>query len=112
METRMCFNQQAFAIRCEWGMHGVAQLAPRSDAVVIVDVLSFTTCVDIVVGNGAVVYPYRWRDASALAYAQSLDAILARPRHQRDAGYSLSPASLITIPAAHVWCCRLPMAPP
>jgi 2-phosphosulfolactate phosphatase len=95
----MCFNQQAFAIRCEWGAHGVAQLAPHSDAVMIVDVLSFTTCVDIAVGNGAVVYPYRWRDVSALAYAQSLDAILARPRHQHDPGYSLSPASLVTIPA-------------
>jgi len=99
VEARMSFNQQAFAIRCEWGANGVAQLAPDSDAVVIVDVLSFTTCVDIAVGNGAVVYPYRWRDASALAYAQSLDAILARPRRQRDIGYSLSPASLVTIPS-------------
>jgi 2-phosphosulfolactate phosphatase len=39
----MSFNPQAFAIRCEWGAHGVAQLAPDSDAVMIVDVLSFTT---------------------------------------------------------------------
>jgi 2-phosphosulfolactate phosphatase len=45
----MFFNQQAFMIRCEWGTCGVAQLAPESDAVVIVDVLSFTTCVEIAV---------------------------------------------------------------
>jgi hypothetical protein len=63
------FNQQAFMIRCEWGACGVAHLVPESDAVVIVDVLSFSTCVDIAVGNGAIVYPYRWQDASAPAKA-------------------------------------------
>jgi 2-phosphosulfolactate phosphatase len=95
----MYFNQKAFDIRCEWGIHGVAQLAPESDAVVIIDVLSFTTCVDIAVGNGATVYPYRWRDASALAYAQAQAAILASARGQGDTGYSLSPTSLGTLPA-------------
>jgi 2-phosphosulfolactate phosphatase len=95
----MFFNQQVFAIRCEWGACGVAQLAPESDAVVIVDVLSFSTCVDIAVGNGAVVYPYRWHDASALAYAHARDAILASPKRQSYSGYSLSPTSLLTIPS-------------
>lgn len=95
----MFFNQQAFAIRCEWGACGVAQLAPESDAVVIVDVLSFTTCVEIAVGHGAIVYPYRWRDDSALAYAESLNAVFANPKRQSHAGYSLSPTSLLTIPS-------------
>ena len=92
-------DQQGFAIRCEWGANGVAQLAPDSDAVIIVDVLSFCTCVDIAVGNGAKVYPYGWGDASALAYAETLDAILAGPRRQQDSGPTLSPASLLTLPA-------------
>ena len=36
----MTFNQCEFDIRCEWGENGVHQLAPISDAVIIVDVLS------------------------------------------------------------------------
>lgn len=99
VEVHVFFNQKAFMIRCEWGTCGVAQLAPESDAVVIVDVLSFTTCVEIAIGNGAVVYPYRWRDAAALAYTQAHDAVLASPERQGHTGYSLSPSSLLTIPS-------------
>ena len=43
----MVFEQQPYDIRCEWGEHGLRHLAARSDAVVIVDVLSFSTSVDI-----------------------------------------------------------------
>jgi 2-phosphosulfolactate phosphatase len=53
--------------------------------------------VDIAVSRGAVVYPYRWRDASAAAYAQSLGAVLAE-RRRHTPGYSLSPASLLHVP--------------
>jgi 2-phosphosulfolactate phosphatase len=95
----MFFDQHEFDIRCEWGENGLRHLLPDSDAVVIVDVLSFSTCVDIAVGNGAIVYPYRWRDASAVAYAHSLGALLAESRRQEASGYSLSPASLLRLPA-------------
>jgi 2-phosphosulfolactate phosphatase len=95
----MFFDQWAFDIRCEWGEAGLRQLVAGSDAVVIVDILSFSTCVDIAAGNGASVYPYRWQDASAAAYAQSLGALLASSRQQRTSDYSLSPASLLHIPA-------------
>lgn len=73
-------------------------LAPISAAVIIVDVLSFSTCVDIAAGNGAIVYPYRWKDARAREYAHRFGAKLAGSRTSKT-GYSLSPASLITIPA-------------
>ena len=73
----MMFDQQPFDVRCEWGMAGLRHLAGSSDIIVIVDVLSFSTCVDIVVSRGAVVYPYRWHDATAAAYAQSLGAVVA-----------------------------------
>jgi 2-phosphosulfolactate phosphatase len=53
--------------------------------------------VDIAVSRGATVYPYRWRDQRAHDYATSLNAVLAE--HDRGAGFSLSPASLLTIPA-------------
>lgn len=95
----MIFNQSEFELRCEWGEQGVAKLAPVSDVVVIVDVLSFSTCVEIATNNGAMIFPYRWKDESAIAYAKSVNAELAHQRDKFSEGYSLSPASVINIPA-------------
>jgi 2-phosphosulfolactate phosphatase len=94
----MFFDQQEFDVRCEWGEHGVRQLTRGSCALVIVDVLSFSTCVDIAVGNGAQVYPYQWTDESAIAYAESLNAVLANFERKYETGYSLAPTSLLQIP--------------
>jgi 2-phosphosulfolactate phosphatase len=93
------FSQDAFLVRCEWGAQGLAALAPTSDVMIIVDVLSFSTCVDLAVGRGALLYPYRWKDERAAEYAASLQALLAQPRRRDAIGYSLSPASLRNIPA-------------
>ena len=96
----MYYDQGAFDIRCEWGAEGLSALLPGSRAVVIVDVLSFSTSVDIAVGNGAVVYPYRTRDHTATDYARSRNALLANAtREFEGGGYSLSPSSLVDIPA-------------
>lgn len=76
---------------------GRCALAPQSEAVVVVDVLSFSTAVDVAVARGAAVLPYRWKDSSAHAFAESKGAILAGPR-SASGGYSLSPASLESIP--------------
>jgi 2-phosphosulfolactate phosphatase len=92
----MIFDQAEFEIRCEWGEQGVKQLAPDSDAVIIVDVLSFSTAVEIATARGATIFPYRWRDESAVQYAHSLGARLA---DKRGSQFSLAPASLINIPA-------------
>lgn len=91
----MTYDQSEFDVRCEWGLQGVRLLAPISDVVIIVDVLSFSTCVDIATGRGAIVYPYRWKDASAEAFALSVDGELAGPSNQ---GYTLSPRTLVSIP--------------
>jgi 2-phosphosulfolactate phosphatase len=91
----MHFNQEAFDIRCEWGENGVARLASVSD-VVVVDVLSFSTYVEIATARGAQVFPYCWSDASAVEFARSIGAELASI--QRGGGrYSLSPTSLVGI---------------
>lgn len=92
----MTYDQSEFQIRCEWGKHGARQLAPISDVVIIVDVLSFTTSVDIAVGRGALVYPFPRMDQSASDYAASIDAELADARRGSDR-YSLSPKSLLNI---------------
>lgn len=91
----MNFNQAKFDVRCEWGEKGVLQLAPISDVIVIVDVLSFSTCIDIVNSRGAIAFPYPWQDESARAFAQSIGAELADKRG--GSRYSLSPASLLSI---------------
>ena len=84
-------------MRCEWGEQGVALLAPVSDVVIIVDVLSFSTAVEIANSQGAVVFPYAWKDETADTFATSVNAEVAGTGHRHD--YSLSPASLLNLPA-------------
>ncbi|WP_199313034.1 2-phosphosulfolactate phosphatase [Microcoleus sp. FACHB-672] len=93
------FDQSEYELRCEWGEQGVVKLAPVSDVVVIVDILSFSTCVDIATNNGAIIFPYRWKDKSAVDYALSVNAELASFNRKLKESYSLSPVSLIDIPA-------------
>jgi 2-phosphosulfolactate phosphatase len=92
----MFFDQQEFDIRCEWGERGVTSLAAISNVVIIVDVLSFSTSVDIAVHQGAAVFPYSWKDDRAAEFAASINAELADPKRTRGK-LSLSPASLINI---------------
>ena len=92
------WDQAEYDLRCEWGLAGVQTLAPISDVLIVVDVLVFSTAVDIAIARGASVLPYRWRDSSAAAFAQSKGALLAS--HRRAAGgYSLSPVSMQALPA-------------
>jgi 2-phosphosulfolactate phosphatase len=51
------FDQAEYDLRCEWGLQGLRHLSPISDAVIVVDILSFSTAVDIVVARGAFVLP-------------------------------------------------------
>lgn len=75
--------QDGFDARFDWGMEGLRALAPEVAAVVIVDVLRFTTCVDVAVSRGAAVEPQRWEGVGT--------------------GGSLSPAELLTIePGTHL----------
>ena len=106
----MWFDQDAYALRCEWGPAGIAALAPCSDVIVLVDVLSFSTCVDVALSRGARVYPYRWRDTSARDFAVSVGAVLAGPRSHEE--ISLSPASLRQLPPGRASCCPHRMGRP
>jgi len=87
------WDQHGFRARCEWGPEGARQLAETSDVIVVVDVISSTTCITIGCEQGALVYPYRFKDSSAEEYAKSLGASLAVHREAVDSlhPYSLSP---------------------
>lgn len=94
----MLYDQAEFDIRCEWGAEGVAQLAPLCDVVIIIDVLSFSTVVEIATARGAIVFPFRSSDEAAHVFAESVNAELADAR-DRDARYTLSSYSLREIVA-------------
>jgi len=91
--------QSGASVRLEWGAAAIEHLAGDVDCVVVVDVMSFSTSVDVAVARGARVYPYAWRDAGALAYAQRLGAEVASTDRRLAQGWSLSPTSLARIPA-------------
>ncbi|GGU42107.1 hypothetical protein GCM10010178_38290 [Lentzea flava] len=57
------FSQEGYQLRLEWGPEGVNALR-GCDVLIVVDVLSFTTSVDLVVGNGGQVRPSRWKPTS------------------------------------------------
>ncbi len=88
-------TQSGFGIRFEWGVQGALAVAPGAAAVVVVDVLSFTTTLSVAIDAGIEVFPYRLRDVSAAAFAASRGAVLAVGRREAGAiGVSLSPVSV------------------
>ena len=89
--------QDGYDVRLEWGREGVALLGTHCAVVVIIDVLSFCTAVDVAVERGAVVLPLPWGDERALDAARRAGATLAGPRGAQ--GLTLSPVSLREIPA-------------
>lgn len=95
------YDQAGFEVRFDWGLAGASVLASVSDVLVVVDVLSFSTAVEVALARGATVIPTGWSDERAAALAAERGAILARGRSQTTSAtpYSLSPASLADLPA-------------
>jgi 2-phosphosulfolactate phosphatase len=89
-------NQDGFDRRLEWGVAGATLLASAVDVLIVVDVLSFTTCVDVVVSRGSQVYPVASDGGEATTVVRDIGGVLAVGRHAVDADhpFSLSPASL------------------
>lgn len=83
-------------VELEWGMAGVEALAPRCDHLVLLDVLSFTTCVEIALSRGAEVLPWRWHNETARVFARERGARMAVRRAGAGPGdLSLSPVSML-----------------
>ena len=90
------FSQEAWPCRCDWGTAAVTALAP-ADVTIVVDVFSFTTCVDVATSRGVTILPYAWNDPSAAEFARAQGAELAGKRRQ--ARYSLDASSYLDAPA-------------
>jgi 2-phosphosulfolactate phosphatase len=96
------WGQHAYGVRLEWGLVGAERIADPRGALVVVDVLSFSTTVSIAVTSGTWVYPYMWGAEQARKYGEKVGAAVAVGRSDVDAAhpYSLSPASIVDAPSA------------
>ena len=82
-------------VALEWGPFGARTLAERSDVVVVVDVLSFSTALTVAIERGARVWPHTGGEP-ARQLAREIDAVLAGNRSSHE-GLTLSPASLMAV---------------
>ncbi|PRW64531.1 2-phosphosulfolactate phosphatase [Actinopolyspora mortivallis] len=84
--------QSGHAVRFDWGIDGLRRLGQECAVLVVVDVLSFATAVDMATGAGAHVLPLPQEDDRARQAAEAAGAVLAGPRGESD--HSLSPSTL------------------
>lgn len=93
------YTQPGSGARFDWGLTGAAELGRVCAALVVVDVLSFTTAVEVAVGRGMRVHPFPWGEQAA-EYARRVGAVAAvgRRRMTPEHPWSLSPAALRTAP--------------
>jgi 2-phosphosulfolactate phosphatase len=92
------YDQEGFAVRFEWGPEGARELGVSSRVVIVVDVLSFSSAVDVAVARGARVHPVAWDRAMTADVTGRGRAIAAVPRSRMSAQhpFSLSPPSMAT----------------
>jgi 2-phosphosulfolactate phosphatase len=97
--TDAVLAQPGTGVRFEWGLAGAAELGRVCAVLVVVDVLSFTTAVDVAVGRGIRVHPFPW-GAQARDYARRIGAAVAvgRSATSPSAPWSLSPLALRDAP--------------
>jgi 2-phosphosulfolactate phosphatase len=103
--------QEGHDVRFQWGPLAAAALT--GGTCVVVDVLRFTTAVEAAVARGVTVYPYRWRDATAAAFADSVRALLAdrgdpaSPSLSASGMDSLSPGTSLVLPSPNGSTCAV-----
>ncbi|MFC0004343.1 2-phosphosulfolactate phosphatase [Micromonospora siamensis] len=93
------YGQPGSGARFDWGLAGAAELGRVCAVLVVVDVLSFTTAVEVAVARGMRVHPFPWGEQAA-EYARRVGAVAAvgRRRTTPEQPWSLSPAALSRAP--------------
>ena len=87
--------QRGFGVRFDWGLEGARRLAPGSGYAVVVDVLSFTTSVSVLVDAGTRVHP---RALHATVEEAAIPVAVGRRATTAERPWSLSPAALRRAP--------------
>jgi 2-phosphosulfolactate phosphatase len=92
-------GQPGAGARFEWGIGGAAELSRVCAVLVVVDVLSFTTAVEVAVSRRMRVHPFPWGE-QANEYAGRIGATAAVRRAEVSAErpWSLSPTALSRAP--------------
>ena len=94
------FSQGRAGVRFEWGMEGAPAVLSQHAALVVVDILSFSTATTIAVAKGTAVYPHAWPSSEVEQFARRHGAAFAVRRRQVDGDHpwSLSPTHLMVAP--------------
>ncbi|WP_106178940.1 2-phosphosulfolactate phosphatase [Prauserella shujinwangii] len=87
------FGQGGYDVRLEWSAEGVRALGEDCRVLVVVDVLSFSTTVDLALMRGGRLMPLRWGDQAAADAARRAGAILPDER-----GWPVRPFSVLSTP--------------
>ncbi|GIF66571.1 hypothetical protein Ais01nite_46060 [Asanoa ishikariensis] len=91
------WSQRGYGVRFEWGPEGARRLAPGSAYAVVVDVLSFTTSVSVLVDAGTRVRPRAWH-ADPDEDEAGVPVAVGRRAVTPERPWSLSPAALRRAP--------------
>jgi 2-phosphosulfolactate phosphatase len=89
------FSSGPLPLSLEWGRRGVQRAAARGDAIIAVDVLSFSTVAAIAASRGASLLPCR--DASEAEALARQTGAQAAPAGRSKKRFSLSPAGCLQI---------------
>jgi 2-phosphosulfolactate phosphatase len=92
------FDQHGYAARFDWGEDGLRRVAPGAGAIVVIDVLRFTSAVSVATSRGVEVLPFRWRDERAPEHAREHGARLTESISPVDM-LDLEPGDRIVLPS-------------
>ncbi len=92
------FDQSDYPCRLEWGRRGAESAARRGDLIVVVDTLSFSTCVITALAHDGIIYPCA-TDEDPQDLANRVDAQIAVHRTEASPNnpFSLSPLTYINM---------------
>lgn len=90
------YDQSGFDARFDWGVDGATELGKTSRVLIVVDLMSFSTAIDVAVAHDAVAYPCEFAAGASKALALRVGGIetVARRATSSAQPFSLSPSTM------------------
>ncbi|MGC1675940.1 MAG: 2-phosphosulfolactate phosphatase [Candidatus Binataceae bacterium] len=90
------YDQSGFDSRFDWGVNGATELGRTSRVLIVVDLMSFSTAIDVAVSHGAAAYPCQFAAGASKALALRVGGIetVARRATSSAQPFSLSPSTM------------------